>query len=207
MKLFTRRIIFIIYNLIKRQVNFYEKESLMKNGLLKVGHKSYGHFTLTINNYKGSEQPITIGNYTSIGPNVRIITGGIHPKDWVSLFPLRVSYALQGAYIDGMPSSNGPVNIGSDVWIGTGVTILSGVTISNGAIIYSNSVINKDVPAFAIIAGIPGKIVGYRFEPDVIEKLKKIEWWNWTEEKVIKSIPHLSNNDIIEFIKKYEFGF
>lgn len=70
------------------------------------------------------------------------------------------------------------ITIKNDVWIGQNVTILRGVTIGNGAILASNSVITKDVPDYAIIGGVPAKIIKYRFEEDIISRLLQLEWWN-----------------------------
>ena len=89
----------------------------------------------TVRSYGGSEAHITIGSFCSIGPEVQIINGGIHPKSWVSLFPFRIKWKLDGAYEDGMPETRGDIVIGSDVWLGTGALILSGVKIGHGAIV------------------------------------------------------------------------
>lgn len=68
--------------------------------------------------------------------------------------------------------------IENDVWIGCNSTILRGVTIGNGAVIAANSLVNKDVPPYAIVAGSPAKIIKYRFNNNLIEKLLELEWWN-----------------------------
>ena len=68
--------------------------------------------------------------------------------------------------------------IGNDVWIGNNVTILSGVSVGNGAVIAAGAVITKDVPSYAIVGGIPAKVLKYRLEPEVIEELEKLEWWD-----------------------------
>lgn len=75
-------------------------------------------------------------------------------------------------------------NIGNDVWIGCNVTILRGVKICDGAIVGANSLVNKDVPPYAIVAGCPAKIIKYRFTQDVINKLLEHKWWDWDDEKI-----------------------
>ncbi|QVY67531.1 CatB-related O-acetyltransferase [Polaribacter sp. Q13] len=83
--------------------------------------------------------------------------------------------------------SKGPIQVGNDVWIGAHSVILSGVKIGNGAIIGSNSVVNKDVPPYAIVAGSPAKIIKYRFDDDVIRLLEDMKWWDWDIEKILKN--------------------
>ena len=85
----------------------------------------------------------------------------------------------EGAHITGHPSSKGDIVIGNDVWIGYQSCILSGVTIGNGAIIGAKSVVTKDVPPYAIVAGNPAKFIRYRFPQETIDKLENLAWWDW----------------------------
>lgn len=68
--------------------------------------------------------------------------------------------------------------IGNDVWIGCNATILRGVTIGDGAVIGANSLVNKDVPPYAIVGGTPARVLKYRFTEDIIERLLTIKWWD-----------------------------
>lgn len=79
--------------------------------------------------------------------------------------------------------------IGNDVWIGNRAMIRGGLTIGDGAIIGAGAIVTKDVPPYAIVAGVPAKILRYRFSEDTIEKLEKIQWWNWEEEILKANIP------------------
>lgn len=74
-----------------------------------------------------------------------------------------------------------PPIIGNDVWIGSKATILQGVTVGNGAIIAAGAVVTKDVPAYAIVAGVPAKVIKYRFDENLIKKIEKVQWWNFDE--------------------------
>lgn len=76
------------------------------------------------------------------------------------------------------------ISIGNDVWIGIKVIIMGGVQIGNGVIIGAGSIVTKDIPDYAIAVGVPAKIIKYRFEKSVIDKLMAIEWWNLPEEKL-----------------------
>jgi len=122
-----------------------------------------------------------IGKFCSIGYGVDI---GMfeHPTDFVSTSPKIYKKSSEWDEIASPPI------IGNDVWIGSKATILQGVTIGNGAIIAAGSVVTKDVPAYAIVAGIPAKIIRYRFSENIIEKLEKIEWWNKDNEWIEKNL-------------------
>lgn len=175
--------------------------NLIKSGLLEVGRQTYGIPEIDV--YKNSERKVTIGSFCSISKNVRIITGGIHPSDWVSTYPIRDYLHVDIPY-DGMPTSKGEIHIGHDVWIGTGVTILSGITIGSGAIIAAGSIVAKDIPAYTISAGIPAKVKKYRFTENQINELLKIKWWEWDVEKIKKNTYLLSSNTIQEFIELHK---
>ena len=78
-------------------------------------------------------------------------------------------------------------SIGNDVWIAAGAHVLRGVKVSDGAVIAANAVVTKDVPPYAIVAGVPAKIVKYRFSDDQIKSLLDIKWWDFSEEQLIKA--------------------
>lgn len=80
------------------------------------------------------------------------------------------------------------LEIGNDVWVGCNATILRGVRVGDGAIIAANALVNKDVPPYAIVAGVPAKVVKYRFSPDIISALLELKWWEWETERIRKNI-------------------
>ena len=95
------------------------------------------------------------------------------------------------------------VRIGNDVWIGHGSVILPGVTIGTGAGIGAGAVVSKDVPPFAIVGGVPAKVIRYRFPEKVQEDLMNLAWWDWPREKLEIALPDFRKLSAEEFIEKY----
>lgn len=123
---------------------------------------------------------LQIGRHTSIAPDVTFIIDLNHDYKRVCQGRLsNVPYKRPH-----LSKRKGQIIIMNDCWIGEKSTILSGVTIGNGAVVAAESVVSKDVPPYAIVAGNPAKIIGYRFEPEQIDALQLIRWWNWTPKKI-----------------------
>ncbi len=97
-------------------------------------------------------------------------TGGDTPTlAGEQLYPDEHSFASAGVF----------VSIGHDVWIGDDVNILDGVRVGHGAVIGTNALVTCDVPPYAVVLGVPGKVLKYRFPQDVITRLLALEWWSW----------------------------
>jgi acetyltransferase-like isoleucine patch superfamily enzyme len=144
---------------------------------------------------------LRIGRYCSIAEGVKIHLAGMHAMDRITTYPFDEIVNKTEEY--GYVRSKGEVVIGHDVWIGTEAFILSGVRIGNGAIIGARSVVTKDVPAYAVVAGNPARHIRYRFDPDTIASLEQIAWWNWPREKIEAAFPSLLSSNTKEFIAKY----
>jgi carbonic anhydrase/acetyltransferase-like protein (isoleucine patch superfamily) len=77
-----------------------------------------------------------------------------------------------------------PVRIGAACWIGDNITILEGVEIGDGAIVGAGAVVTRSIPAYAIAVGNPAKVIRYRYPDEIIELIKPVDWWNWSDEKL-----------------------
>ena len=93
-----------------------------------------------------------------------------------------------------------PVKIGNDVWIGYRAVIMGGVIIGDGAIVGACAVVTHDVPPYAVVAGVPARIVKYRFPKEIIDKLEELKWWDYPEDFIVR----LPFDDIDACIKKLE---
>ena len=92
--------------------------------------------------------------------------------------------------------NKGDIVIGNDVWIGYDAVIMAGVTIGDGAIIGTRAVVVKDVEPYSIVGGSPAKEIRKRFSPDIIARLRKLQWWNWPPEKIQSIIQYIQNGNI-----------
>ena len=139
-----------------------------------------------------------IGQFCSISDDV-IIGGAEHPIDWVSTSPVFQNVRHSGPRrkfaefdFEGIKRTI----IGNDVWIGKRAIIKAGIRIGDGAVIGSGSVVTKDVPPFAIVGGVPAKIIKYRFDEDTIKDILQSEWWNLPDE-IIEQYAHLIKDPIV----------
>lgn len=149
---------------------------------------------------------LIIGDFCSIAGGVTINLGAEHRPDWVTTYPFpifRDEWPTEMRIL-GHPHSKGDVVIGNDVWIGRNATVISGVTIGDGAVIGGGAVVNTDVPPYGIALGNPSRTFKKRFSNTTIERLLKLRWWDWPEEKIRKAIPMLCAVQIDEFLDRYE---
>lgn len=119
---------------------------------------------------------IVIGRYCSIGRDVKIFSSGQdHRFDGLSTYPFYViDPSIDRRYYN---VERPDTTIGNDVWIGSNASVMAGVSVGDGAVIGTSSVVTRDVPAFAVVAGTPARQIGTRFEPAVAEAVSRSQWW------------------------------
>lgn len=132
----------------------------------------------------------TIGSFTSIAHDVRIEKWTHPSRGFISTSPVFYScrnqcgktFAKEQLFNEELTIGGRSCQIGNDVWIGCSVTIMGGVTIGDGAIVAAGSLVNRDVPPYAVVGGVPAKVIRYRYPANRIEHLLELQWWNKTDE-------------------------
>ena len=147
-----------------------------------------------------------VGKFCSIGEGC-MCGMGVHTLDKLSTSPIftEKDNALGISWTD--KSNVYPFKkliIGNDVWIGAKVMIMGGLTIGDGAVIGAGSIVTKDVPSYAIVAGVPAKIIRYRFDEETIGKMKQERWWEKSDKKLRDNIDLFQSEkiDMKELIDK-----
>ena len=166
-----------------------------------------GAMSYTANLTVGTNAPnrahALIGNYCAIAHGVVMNLAMDHAFHGVSGYPFG---SILGDLTTRDTQSITAINryqliVGHDVWIGANAHIVKAVKIGNGAIIGADAVVTKDVPPYAIVGGNPARIIRYRFSPEIIERLDKIKWWYWPQDK-LKACRHYMD-DVEDFLDRF----
>lgn len=171
-----------------------------------IGRYSWGHLTVSS---RGPGTTLEVGQFCSFAYGTHIVLGGEHRADYVSTyrFPAYAPFNETHRHLaDATSVSKGGVVVGNDVWLGHQTLVLSGVTIGDGAIVGAGSVVRHDIPPYAIVAGNPARVAGFRFPPEQIEALLRIKWWDWPIDRISLHLDTILSDDIAEFIEAAEAG-
>lgn len=145
-----------------------------------------------------------ICNFTGVSMDCQIGTGG-HPTYFASTSILfHKENKLTNKWVKPFNFSKGRIMIGNDVWVGMKSLVIDGVKIGDGAIVGAQSVVTKDVPPYAIVAGSPAKIIRYRFTPEIIDRLLEIKWWDLEDDEINEKLDFFHEHEItLKVLNKY----
>jgi acetyltransferase-like isoleucine patch superfamily enzyme len=144
-----------------------------------------------------------IGSFCSIANGVKI-GGGMHPIEWVGTSPVFYEGrdSVKAKFSEFKRPKPKRTIIEHDVWIGQNALIKQGVTIGTGAVIGMGSVVTKDVAPYAVVAGVPAKLIKYRFDQHTIDKLLKSKWWEFNDKKLSECAVYINSAEA--FLKNIE---
>lgn len=150
--------------------------------------------------YPVNHDRLLIGKFCSIACGAKFLFNSAnHALGSLSTYPFPIFYdewGLEGKNVADAWDNKGDIALGNDVWIGYEAVILAGVTIGDGAIIGSRAVVTRDVPPYAIVGGVPARLIRRRFDDATIEALLDLRWWNWEPERIRQALPALQAGDI-----------
>lgn len=183
-------------------------KNIIKNPNIEVGDYTYYDDPENVENFEKNVlylfdfigDKLKIGKFCAIAQGVKfIMNGGSHRIDTFSSFPFSIFGGIWAEKLKGVPvgaPTKGDTKVGNDVWLGRDVVILPGLTIGDGAIIAAESVVTSNVPPYSIYGGNPARLIRKRFSDEVIQDLLKIQWWNWSYEKISQNVNIIFSNDI-----------
>lgn len=150
--------------------------------------------------YAVNKDKLTIGKFCSIACGAKFIFNGAnHTLSSLSTYPFPIffeEWGLDRKAVADAWDNKGNIVIGNDVWIGYEAVIMAGVTVGDGAIIGTRAVVTKDVPPYAIVGGVPARLIRKRFSENVINTLLEIKWWDWPGEKIKRNLHAIQAGDI-----------
>ncbi len=159
-------------------------KSVFNMDLVSVGKMTYGQINVFQSN---TYSCLHIGNFCSIADEVRFLVSADHDPTRISTYPFK-AMCLTGEL---EATSKGNIIVEDDVWIGIRAIILSGVRIGQGAIVAAGAVVTKDVPPYAVVGGVPAKVIRYRFPSEIIEELMKVDYSKLDKELVQNHVDDL----------------
>lgn len=159
--------------------------NLFPGELVSAGRESYGELNIVSFNNKSR---LSIGNYVSVAQHVTFLLDVEHRTDTLSTFPFRTKLVTPEV---AEAASKGDIVVGDDAWIGYGATILSGVHIGQGAVVAAGAVVTHDVPPYALVGGVPAKVIRFRFSEEIISFLLTLDYGLLTETMIRAHVEEL----------------
>lgn len=139
---------------------------------------------------------VTIGKYCSFANDIMIGLGQ-HPTFLLSTNSIFYKKGITDKFARNIDYDEEPQTIiGNDVWIGNGALIMDGVHVGDGAIIAARAVVTKDIPPYAVVGGVPAKVLKYRFSNDIILALMELKWWEWKDKEILDVLPVFTKKNV-----------
>ena len=203
-------------HLVQFGITSYLSHRCQFGGMNKIYSHSYFNGTLGRGSYIGNRCHLSadIGQFTSIGNHVtQILESHPYKEPFVTTSPMFYSLRKQNGYTFSQTQifeeyrlydkDRGiAIRIGNDCWIGNDVCFIGGVQIGDGAVVLAKALVTKNVPPYAIVGGIPAKIIGFRYEEETITFLQKVQWWNMDVKWLRKHRELLCDINIFKFFLK-----
>ena len=171
----------------------------------KVAESAFGDYSYVVNDSDIIYS--TIGKFCSIAAHTRLNPGN-HPLDRVMLSHVSYRSSAYGLGPDDPAlfrwRREDAVTLGHDVWVGHGAVVLAGVSVGTGAAIGAGTIVTKDVPAFAVVVGNPGRVLRMRFADEVVASLQRIAWWDWPHARIGTAMEDFRRLGAAEFCAKYD---
>lgn len=149
-----------------------------------------------------NEDRLLIGKFCSIACGGRFLFNSAnHTLRSLANYPFALLYdawGLERRNVADAWDNKGDIVVGNDVWIGYEAVVMAGVQIGDGAVIAARSVVTGNVPPYAIVGGVPARIIRMRFDERTIERLLETAWWTWPVEKIRCSIPQITDRSLLE---------
>lgn len=206
-----------IYGALKKNIiKYFPNENILELSSMRhitlIGKHSYGPIC------RDHQFIESIGSFCSFAIGTEVVFN--HEMQYITTHPMIYEGANWGEFVDYSCFKNSPwyiegiqpkreylkqakrIKIGNDVWLGHNVIITNYANIGNGVIAGAGSVITRDVPDYAVVAGVPARIVRYRYLPEEIECMNKIAWWDWSDKEIRERYDDFYL-PINEFIIKY----
>ncbi len=215
MRCFVKRVCILLYMMLKyrNRLSCHYTVTIGFNSTFEGANKIYAHTffsgSMGYGTYIGEHCRLSahIGRFTSIAPDVQCNLG-VHPisKPYATTCPMFFSLRKQNGYTFAKKNlfqeMKSFVEIGSDCWIGQRCFLVGGIKIGHGAVVLAGAVVTKDVPPYAIVGGVPAKILRYRYDEDTINFLLDTCWWNKPIEWLQFHWEALNNIDILKQLLK-----
>ena len=142
---------------------------------------------------------LIIGRYCAIARGATFVMNGAnHRMSGFSTYPFNIfgnGWERSTPLPQELPYKGDTV-VGNDVWIGYEAMLMPGVRVGDGAIVAARSVVSADVPAYAIVAGNPARVVRMRYDETQVQRLLRIAWWDWDADKVSRNLELIVGADL-----------